>query len=373
MKKSLHIGTIFGINININYTWLIMFALVVWTLAIGYFPSVLPGAQVSTYWAMAVISAIFLFASLLMHELSHSIVAIKNKLPIRGITLFIFGGVAHMEKEPETPKVEFEMAIAGPLCSLVLGMLFWVITIVLIGWNAPGPVIEVTSYLRFLNIFIAIFNLVPGFPLDGGRIFRAILWHYNRDLKKATRIASDFGKGFAFILMAFGAVNLFMSFITGVWFIFIGLFLLEMAETSYRQVEMNKALAGIHVRDIMSRDVITVNADEKLDRLVEDHFFKYRFTSFPVITNDMLVGLLTLHNVKDVPKEKWPSTTVEQAMVSLSDAIIIAPSAESIAALSKMVSNGIGRLIVIEDQKVVGIVSQRDIMRLFEVRIDLEH
>jgi CBS domain-containing protein len=225
-----------------------------------------------------------------------------------------------------------------------------------------------------INTIVAIFNLVPGFPLDGGRILRATLWHFYHDLKRATRVASNFGKGFAYVLMGIGILNIFAaSLISGIWFIFIGLFLLEAAETSYKQVEMKKALSGIHVRDIMTKNVVTIDAKTTLDKLVDEFFFKFRFTSFPVISEDMLVGLLTLHNVKDIAKSKWGETTAEQAMVRLSDSILIKQSADVMTALSKMVGSGIGRLIVIEDHKVVGILSQRDIMRLFEVRIDLEH
>jgi len=374
MRKSVHVGTVYGINININYTWLIIFGLVVWTLAVGYFPHVSPGLAGPSYWIMAVVSALLLFGSLLLHELSHSVVAVKHNLPIRGITLFVFGGIAHMEKEPPDPGTEFKMAIAGPICSLVLAAFFWGLTVLLANISVSDAVLAVTSYLYMLNIIVAVFNLFPGFPLDGGRVLRAGLWNHYKDLKKATRIASKFGKGFAYILMGFGILNLFAtSFITGIWFIFIGLFLLEAADQSYKQVEMKKALAGIHVRDIMTRNVITVQAEVTLDKLVDDHFFKYRFTSFPVISDDMLVGLLTLHDVKEIPREKWARTPAVQAMIKLSDAILISPSAEVMAALAKMVGSGIGRLIVVEDHKVIGILSQRDIMRLFEVRIDLEH
>lgn len=374
MRKSLHIGTIFGIEINVNYTWVIIFALVVWTLALGYFPQEAPGLKRYSYWIMAFISALFLFGSLLLHELSHSLVALRNDLPIRSITLFIFGGIANIEKEPDQPGIELKMALAGPACSIVLAVTFFAATLVFEGLGLPRSLTAVTTYVYLLNTIVALFNLVPGFPLDGGRVLRALLWKHYNDLKKATRVASGFGKGFAFILMVFGVVNLFtVSLLTGVWFIFIGLFLLDMAESSYRQVELNKTLSGVHVRDIMARDVVTVNAEAKLDDLVDNYFFKYRFTSFPVISNDILVGLLPLHNVKEVPKESWAGTKAAEIMEKLSDAIIIAPSADATAALSKMIGNGIGRLIVIEDHKVIGIVSQRDIMRLFEVRMDLEH
>jgi len=374
MRKSIHIGTVLGIPIRVNYTWLIIFGLVVWTLANGYFPFVVPGMSEKTYWTMAVISAVLLFGSLLLHELSHSAVALKNKLPIRGITLFIFGGVAQMEKEPQDPGTEFRMAAAGPACSLVLSAAFFGSAILLSYAGAHPAVIAVARYLYIINLIVAVFNLVPGFPLDGGRVLRAALWSHYNDLKKATRVASRFGKGFAYLLMALGLFNLFGgALISGIWFILIGFFLFEAAESSYQQVAMKSALSGIRVQDIMTKSVITIDAKATLDRLVDDYFFKFRFTSFPVIRDDMLMGLLTLHNVKEVPKEKWGETSAEQAMVPLSSAILVHPHAEAMTALSKMVRNGTGRLIVVEDHKVLGILSQRDVMRLFEVRSDLEH
>ena len=373
MKKSIQVGRVYGISININYTWLIIFGLVVWTLTVGYFPYVTPNLPLSTYLIMAVISAALLFLSLLAHELAHSVVALRNNLPIRGITLFIFGGVAHMEKEPDDPKTEFKMAVAGPVCSLVISFIFWVTTQVLFTLKAPMPVIAVTSYLYILNSIVAVFNLVPGFPLDGGRILRSLLWSHYKEIKKATRIASNFGKAFAYILMAYGILNLFTSsLLTGIWFMFIGMFLFEAAETSYQQVAIQKALHGIHVNDIMTRSVVTVDAKTTLDYLIDEYFLKYRFTSFPVIANEMLVGLLTLHNVRDIPKDKWPQTTAEEAMVKLNSAIIISPETEITYALSKMAASGIGRLLVVEDHSLIGILSQRDVMRLFEVREDLE-
>jgi CBS domain-containing protein len=278
-----------------------------------------------------------------------------------------------MEREPQDPWTEFKMAIAGPLCSLVIALFFFAATKLFYNLNAPMAVIVITDYLALLNVGVAIFNLIPGFPLDGGRVLRAGLWAYFKDLKKATRIASNFGKGFAYILMAFGLLNIFStSFINGVWLIFIGLFLLEAAETSYQQVAMKNVLGGVRVKDIMTKDVVVVDAGQTLDKLVHDDFFRYRFTSFPVIENSSLIGLLTLHNVRDVAREKWPATTAKDAMVPLSDSILTNPDVEITDALSKMAGSGIGRLIVVEDHALMGILSQRDVMRLFEVRIDLE-
>jgi len=373
MKRSIKLITLFGIPVEINYTWFIIFGLVIFTLARGYFPNTDPELSTLSHWLMAVVAAILLFASLLAHELSHSLVAQRNNLPIHGITLFVFGGVAHLEKEPPTPAVEFKMAIAGPLMSFFLSLLFFFLTKVLNSFGFPRYLLSIFEYLFILNLVVGLFNLVPGFPLDGGRILRAALWGWSKDIKKATGIASAFGKGFAFFLIAVGLLNLFLgSVISGVWFIFIGLFLQEAAEVSYRQVVMKKILTGVRVENLMTRSVITVPANLTIDKLLEDYFFRFRFASFPVVEDDTLLGLLTLHAIKEVEREKWSQLKARDIMIPLSPRLTITKEEEVTEALAKMASSGTGRLLVIEDSKLIGILSQRDIMRLFEFKAEIE-
>jgi Zn-dependent protease len=372
MKKSFKLVTLFNIPVEINYTWFIILGLVIFTLARGYFPITNPELDASVHWIMAIFAALLLFASLLAHELSHSVVAMRNNLSIRGITLFIFGGVAHMEEEPPSPSVEFKMAIAGPAMSVFLALCFLGLTQAFYNLGMPKALISITNYLFILNLIVAIFNLIPGFPLDGGRVLRAALWNYYKDIKKATAIASAFGKGFAFFLIAVGLLNLFTgSLIAGIWFIFIGLFLQEAAEISYRQVVMKKTLSGIKVENIMTKNVVTVPANITLDKLVDEYFFKLRFTSFPVVEDDTLLGLISLHRVKDVPKEKWPETTARDKMIPLAKDLVINKKTDAMDALTKMARTGSGRLLVIEDSKLIGILSQRDIMRLFEFKSEI--
>jgi len=322
---------------------------------------------------MAVIAALLLFASLLAHELSHSIVAKRNKLPIHGISLFIFGGVAHMDKEPPSPGVEFKMAIAGPLMSFFLAFVFFGLTQAMYNIGFPRVALSITNYLFILNLVVGVFNLIPGFPLDGGRILRAILWQYYDDIKKATAIASGFGRAFAFLLIGLGLFSLFTgSIISGIWFIFIGFFLQEAADVSYRQVVMKKILGGLKVKKFITRNVITVPANIKLHQLVDDYFFKYRHASFPVLEDDTLLGLVTLHDVKEVAKDRWEETSAKDIMIPLNKELVIKETAEAMDALAKLARNGIGRLLVIEDSKLIGILSQRDIMRLFEFKNEIE-
>lgn len=373
MNRSIHIITVLGIPIELNFSWFIIFFLVTWTLAQNYFPAVLPGLPSYVYWTMSFVAAVLFFMSLLAHELSHSVVAQKNKLPISGITLFIFGGVAHMSKEPQTPAIEFKMAAAGPLCSFAISLFFFALTQLFYGLKFPMALVVSTDYLSFINLAVGIFNLIPGFPLDGGRILRAALWSLYGDIKKATRVASAFGKGFAYLLMGIGLLYLFYGVVlSGIWLIFIGFFLQEAASSSYQQVAFKKYLNGVKVRGIMTSNVVTVGENLTLTSLVDDFFFKYRLTSFPVLSDEGDVkGLITIHAVKDVPREKWASTKVSDAMVPLKRDLVVGPSADIFDALTQMAGNGVGRLLVTQDGKLIGIISQRDVMRLFEVKENL--
>lgn len=372
MRNSFKLTTIFNIPVEINVSWFIILGLIVFTLAQGYFPMTNPELSEGAHWFMAIIAALLLFASLLAHELSHSVVAKRNRLPIQGITLFVFGGVAHLSKEPQSPAVEFKMAIAGPLMSFFLSASFFLLSRLFLLLNLPGALISIANYLFILNLAVGTFNLIPGFPLDGGRIFRSILWHYYKDLKKATAIASAFGKGFAFFLMGVGFFSLFTGLIIlGIWFIFIGFFLYEAASASYRQIIIKKMLGGVNVDHLMSKDIISVPANIKLNKLIDDYFFRYRHAAFPVIEDDVLLGLATLHNVKEVARDKWPKTTAKDIMVPLGNKLIIGKDAHATEAMAKMANNGVGRLLVIENSKMIGIISQKDIMRLFKFKTEI--
>jgi Zn-dependent protease/predicted transcriptional regulator len=375
MNRSIHIITVLGIPIDINYSWFIVFFLVTWTLAASVFPSSdnMRGLPTIIYWIAAVFASFFFFSSLLLHELSHSYVAIKNNLPIKGITLFVFGGVAHISKEPQTPGTEFKMAVAGPLCSLFLSFVFSVLALLFHNIGLPPAVVVITQYLSGINLMVCVFNLVPGFPLDGGRILRAALWSITGDLKRATLIASTFGKLFAYLLMGFGIILFLNAYIiSGIWLILIGFFLQEAAGASYQQVAFKRYLNGVKVRGVMTSSVVTVSENLALSSLVDDFFFKYRFTSFPVLSDEGDVkGLITIHAVKDVPRQLWESTKVVEAMVPLKRDLVVSPYADIFDALIQMAGNSVGRLLVTQDGKLIGIISQRDIMRLFEVKENL--
>lgn len=372
VTKNFKFTTLFNIPIDINYTWFAVVALVVYTLANNYFPHTNPELGALAWWSMSVVAACLLFASLLAHELAHSVVAIRNKLPISGITLFIFGGVAHMESEPTTPRVEFLMAIAGPIMSFALSLVFYALASLFSFYAGTGILVSITSYLSVINFVIGLFNLIPGFPLDGGRILRALFWHYSKDLRRATAVASLIGKGFAFFLIAVGFTNLVQgAVIPGLWFIFMGIFVEEAADTSYKNVVMKKVLGDTLVEKCMAHTVITVGPKIVLNDLVDNYFFKLRHASFPVMSDDLILGIVTLHNVKSIPKENWNMTTAQDIMLPIGEEYVIPKNASILEALSKMATNKIHRLMVVEGGKLVGFISQRDIVKLFEFKTEI--
>ncbi|MBU0686309.1 MAG: site-2 protease family protein [Candidatus Margulisbacteria bacterium] len=373
MKQSFKLMTVFDIPIEINYTWFIIFGLVLVTLAQGFFPLTNPGNNTFIYWAAAMLATLLLFGSLLLHELSHSYVAKRNKLPIKGITLFVFGGVAHLEREPQNPNVELKMAIAGPICSIALSIFFYSLTVFFKSIGVASILVSMTYYLFIINLFVAIFNMIPGFPLDGGRVLRALIWKYTNNIRTATRIASNIGKGVAIALMGLGILQLFGgAFVAGVWLIFIGLFLMEAAQMSYKQLVFKKALVGMHVYDIMSQNVITAPSDLTITKLIDEYFFRFRHASFPVIEDDKIIGVVTLHDIKEIPKEKWSSTIAGAAMRPLSARLTTSSHSTVASALQLLATNGLGRALVMEDGKLLGIVSQKDIAKLFQMKEDLE-
>lgn len=368
MNGSLRIGQVFGIGIYIHYSWLLVFLLFSFTLSEGYLPTVVPELTRSEYWTLGSSVTILLFVSILIHELAHSLTAIKHDIPIRRITLFIFGGVAQLEKEPEYPADELKITIAGPIASYILALIFFVFTYLPLG-------IALTESFRFLaliNFIVATINLVPAFPLDGGRVLRALLWHFTKNLLRATKIAVTIGSFFAFLAMGAGFIMVFyQNFIVGLWYIFLGWMLYMAAQSSYNQLTLRQALSGIKVSDIMSTNLVTVNSNLNLDDLV-NMFFHYRYSAFPVADEFSLIkGLVTLHQVKETPKNKWESTSVEEIMTPYEKCYKVAPEQEAVGVMMKMAKDNTGRALVVQEGKVMGILSKTDIMRLIDMQLIL--
>ena len=363
---------LFGFEIRLDASWIVIAALVTWSLAVAIFPNQYRGLSLASYWWMGIVGALGLFGSIVLHELSHSLVASHYNLPMRGITLFIFGGVAEMSSEPASPGVEFRMAIAGPIASIVLGIIFYVLAAAVRG--GPVQVMAVLAYLAYINLLLAAFNLIPAFPLDGGRVLRAAVWYFKGDLTRATQIASRIGSAFGFLLMAYAVYELFAGFLIGaVWYFLIGMFLRGASQMSYEQVVLKTELEGEPVAKFMRSNPVTVPPELSIRELVEDYVYRYDFRIYPVVRNtDELVGCVSPDDVKDFPKEEWDRHSVSEIAKPCSEINTVRPTTDALQALSKIRENGASGLLVTERNRLLAIVSPRDIINFMAAKMRLE-
>lgn len=371
MSRGLKVGRIFGIKITLDYTWFIVFVFFAWSLAFGYFPAKYPGLDRAAYLIMGVVSSFLLFACVLAHEISHSYVSNALGVRVSEITLFIFGGVAHLSEEPQDPIVELKIALAGPAASVVLAVIFRLAAGLTEGVVNP-LVTAILSYLSMINVVLVVFNMIPGFPLDGGRVLRALWWFKSGNLARATAIATGVGRGFAYLLMLFGGVQMLMGNITGLWSIFIGVFLQQAAGTSYEQLRLKQTLEGVKVRDLMSRDIVTIDEDVSVAEAVDAYFLKHHYTSFPVVSLGRPKGLLMFASIRGLPRDEWPTKRVGEVMIRLEPEDMLGPESSALDALVRMFNEGAGRLIVVEDGRLVGVISRRDILKLMEFKTGLK-
>jgi len=332
-----------------------------------------PDLPVTMYWWMGAAGALGLFLSVVLHELSHSLVARRHGIPMRGITLFIFGGVAEMSGEPTTPGSEFVMAIAGPAASFVLGGLFFALSALarLASW--PLTVTTVISYLAAINVILAVFNLMPAFPLDGGRVLRAVLWHVKGDLRWATRTSSAIGTGFGVAMIILGLVSVISgSLIGGIWWFLIGMFLYGAARGSYQQLLMRQIFEGVPIRSVMHDDPVAVPRAISVDHLVQDFVYRHHYKMFPVVDGDHLWGCVTTRDIKQLPHEEWPRQTVGSISKPCGPENTIGPDADAMQAAAVMSRSGTSRLLVVEGDHLVGIVSLKDLFDLLSVKLELQ-
>lgn len=363
---------LFGIPIRLDTSWFLVAALVVWSLATGAFPYMRPGLAPGVYWAMGVAGAVGLFASIVIHEFFHAMVARRNQIPMRGITLFVFGGVAEMEAEPASARAELRMAAAGPLASIALALIGFTVSDAVRGiW--PPAVVLVIEYLALLNGVLAGFNLLPAFPLDGGRIFRAALWAWKQDLGWATRIASRTGSGFSLAFIAAGVVAvLFGNLVTGMWWVLIGLFLRRASTASYQQTLLRHALGGERIGRFMTPNPVSVPAGTTVAELVDSYIYKYHHTLFPVVDDGRLLGCVTTRQVKGVPRDDWPRRTVGSLGTPCGPDNTIGPDVDALEAITVMRRTGQPRLMVVEAGRLVGIVTLKDLLAFFALKLELE-
>lgn len=373
MGRGFRLIKVLGIQVSIDYTWFIVFVLFSWTLAYGYFPMSTPGLATGTYLFMGMFATVLLFACVLIHEISHSYTANKLGMDIKEITLFIFGGVAQLTKEPDEPLDELKIAAAGPIASAILAGVFWAGSLFIN--QAINPITySLVSFLALINAVLLIFNMIPGFPLDGGRVFRALWWYKTGDLRKSTKVASNIGKGFALFLIITGILQILVgNFTGGLWSVLIGIFLQQAAESGYQQMLMKRALEGVSVKDLMSRQVVAIDENATVTDAVDQYFFKYHYASFPVKSDGRVTGIITMGNIRNIEKDRWNETPVKDIMHSLHPEDSLSPSDSALDALTRLMSDHIGRLLVIEGGKLVGIVTRGDILKTMHFRSELKH
>jgi Zn-dependent protease/CBS domain-containing protein len=371
--KSINLFKLLGFEVRIDLSWIIIAILIAWSLSTGLFPFHYKNLSTQTYWIMGIVAAVGLFLSIIVHEFSHSLVARKYGMPMKGITLFIFGGVAEMEDEPPSPKVELLMAGVGPLSSIAIAAIFYGIYSLgkAIGW--AEPVNGVMQYLGIINAILAGFNLLPAFPLDGGRVLRAALWHWKKNMRWATRISAQIGSGFGIFLIVLGFLNILRAnFVGGMWWVLIGMFLQSAAKMSYRQLITRRALEGEKVRRFMNSNPVTVEPTTTVEEFVEDYVYKYHFKMFPVVNSEGIIGCVTTKQVKEVPREKWSNTTVSELALKCTPDTTVKPDDDAIRALSLMRRTGGSRLVVVEDDQLAGVVTLKDMMQFLSLKVDLE-
>jgi Zn-dependent protease/CBS domain-containing protein len=371
--KRIVLFELLGFKVQADFSWVFLALLVTWSLARALFPAMYPGLEPATYWWMGIAGMIGLFFSLVVHELSHSVVARRYGLAIKGITLFIFGGVAEMEEEPASAKTEFLMAIAGPIASFVLAAGFYGLALAGRAQGIAESATGVSEYLAAINALLATFNLLPAFPLDGGRVFRAALWHWKGDLRWATRLASRVGSGFGFGLIVLGFLNVLNgNFVGGMWWFLIGMFLRGAAQASYYQLETRRALEGEPVRRFMTTDPVTVPPGLSVRDLVEDYVYRYHHDLFPVADGRRLVGCVGVRQIKETPREDWDRLTVAGIMFRCSADNTVAADMDAVKALGLMRRTNNARLLVVEGDRLVGIVALKDLLAFLALKMDLE-
>ncbi|MDB5049388.1 MAG: putative zinc metalloprotease containing domain pair [Fibrobacteres bacterium] len=371
--KSIKLFRVGGIDIRLDPSWFILVLLITWSLAMGLFPLQFPTLSPGTWWAMGFAGAIGLFLSILIHEISHSIVGRRFGLEMQSITLFLFGGMAEMPHEPARPRAEFWMSIAGPIASLVLSAVFYAIDRVglMAGWSLPW--IGIFGYLSLVNLLLAVFNLVPAFPLDGGRVLRSILWASTGDYGASTRIATRVGAGFGLLLVLLGAVRILTgNVVGGVWWMLIGIFIRTSAQASLQHLAISRLLSHEYVRDLMNPHPITVTPEMPVHKLVDDFLYKYDYRVFPVTDGDRLVGCVGLSQVKGLSREAWDTKRVGEVMQPCSKENTVSPGIEAEKALKRMAETGASPLLVTENGKLEGIVSARDLVHQLSVRMELD-
>lgn len=371
MPGSIRIGSIAGIDIYVHVSWLIILVFLTISLATGWFPSLSPGFPTATYLFLGFIAAVLLFVSVLLHELAHSLVARARGLPVKNIVLFIFGGVSNIEQEPHSPGTEFFMAFVGPLVSLIIGVICFGLLALVRGSHSPTE--DLLTYLASANILLGIFNLLPGFPLDGGRVLRSIVWKITGNSYRATQVATVVGQIIAYLFIFVGIWQFFFSgsVFNGIWLGFIGWFLLSAAQSARAQATLETTFKGVTVAQVMNTQPMTVPANISLQKLVDEYFLPQGLRSALVLQGDQLAGLITLSDIRHVAREEWAQTPVGFVMKPVDQLHTATQQQKLTDVLPLMTSNDVNQLPVVQDGKLVGILTREAIIRSLQIRQNL--
>lgn len=362
LQGAWRIGSALGIPVRVHYSWLVVFGLITWSLSTYYFPQAAPDLPVVSYWIKGILASLLLFGSVGFHELAHSVVARKYGMSIDSITLFIFGGVAQMKGEPPHPRAEFMIAMAGPLSSFLLSAIFFVFSL-----NAMGGMNALFAYIARINLILGIFNLIPGFPMDGGRVLRSYIWGRKKDFFYATRRASGIGQKIAIFFIIFGIFSVFAGMPGGLWLMLIGWFLFSAAQASYQQSTLQEILSGMKVADIMVRDIVTVSPSISLEEALNHYFLRYGYGGFPVVDDGNYLGILSLKELKKIPRNDFGKTRVSDVYLPHSRRWEILRDDTVISALEAMIREDVGRLVVMERGAVSGLITRNGIARYVQI------
>jgi Zn-dependent protease/CBS domain-containing protein len=363
-----------GIQVRVDPSWFLIFLLIWWSLSAGYFPRARPEAGTAAAWGAGLLTALLFFVSLLLHELSHSLVARRAGHEVRSITLFLFGGASEMTSEPADPATEFEIAVVGPLASFALALFFWLLGRALPG-GTPDLVPSVVEYLAWINVALGTFNLLPGFPLDGGRILRALVWWRTGSLRRASRVATQAGKGLGLGLALLGGIQIFSgALVGGIWLVLIGLFARGLAESSYQSLILRELLGQVSVADVMVREPVTVSPELTLDRLIDDYVLAHGFRGFPVVEGKRTLGVISLERLARVPPEQRAQQRVRDHLEPADAEHRVAPETPLLEALAQMGRIGAQRLLVLRpgSDELAGLLTQSGLVRFVELRQALE-
>lgn len=392
MRSGFRVGRIFGINIHIDWSWIFIFLLVTWNLAGVVFPSLHPDWDMTTNILLGIVAALLFFLSILLHELAHSLVAKARGLPVRRITLFFFGGVSNIEREPPSPKTEFLMAVVGPLVSILLGIgFFWLgrqnVPALTTGLSDPtqllrnlDPLSTMLLWLGPINVIIGLFNLIPAFPLDGGRILRSILWAGMDDFRRATRWATGIGQGFGWLMIVAGIAMVFGADLpilgtglgNGIWFAFIGWFLINAASQSYQRVLIEDMLEGVPITRLMREPATGVSPDMPVSTLMYDHVMNGDERAFPVLDNGRLLGVVYMESLRDIDRSNWNTTTVKEIMVPEQELDVITPRDDAMDAFQKLARKEMRQIPVVKNGELIGMLRRRDILRWLQLRSEMK-